>query len=184
MSTPQQLKERSKYLSKILRHQPESIRLQLDEAGWADVSQLLDNIARYGPAFNPPFDRSILTEIVATSDKQRYAFNADATRIRASQGHSIAVELGYTPQSPPEFLYHGTAQQNLDSIRKSGLVKGRRHHVHLSSNQETALRVGSRHGKAVVLNIRSGEMHRAGHAFFCTPNGVWLTDAVSAEFIE
>lgn len=179
-----QLKERSKYLSKILRHQPDTIQLQLDSAGWADVSELLAKMAKYGLRFKPPFDRETLDEIVATSDKQRYSFSEDGTRIRANQGHSVPVELGYEPQQPPDWLYHGTAHKNVASIKKSGLIRVKRHHVHLSTNQETALQVGGRHGSPVSLTIRAGDLYRSGHVFYVTPNGVWLTDAVPAEFIE
>ncbi len=179
-----QLKERSKYLSKILRHQPDSIHLQLDSAGWADITELLAKMVKHGPRFKPPFDRETLDEIVASSDKQRYAFSEDGAQIRANQGHSVPVELGYEPQQPPEWLYHGTAHKNVVSIKKSGLIRVKRHHVHLSTNRETALQVGGRHGSPVSLTIRAGDLYRSGHVFYCTPNGVWLTEGVPAEFIE
>lgn len=179
-----QLQHRSKYLSKILRHHPESIRLELDGGGWADVSKLLANMARYGQKFTPPFDRATLDYIVDNSDKKRYTFSEDGMCIRANQGHSVPVELGYEPQQPPEWLYHGTAHKNVVSIKKSGLIRVNRHHVHLSTDRETALRVGGRHGSPVSLTIRAGDLFRTGHVFYCTPNGVWLTDTVPSAFIE
>lgn len=180
----QQLKRRSKLLSAVLRHQPELIGLHLDSQGWASVEELLQKINKLGPPFTKSFDLETLKLVVETNDKKRFAFNADQTRIRASQGHSVQVDLGYPPQEPPELLYHGTAGINLESIKDQGITKGKRHHVHLSRDTETALKVGGRHGKPVILKIQAGAMHRAGNAFYCSENGVWLTEFVPAAFIE
>jgi putative RNA 2'-phosphotransferase len=170
----------SKFISKVLRHAPESVGLRLDEAGWVDVDDLLTAAAGAGVAL----DRPMLERVVAENDKQRFALSADGRRIRASQGHSVPVELGLEPRTPPDVLYHGTADRNLDSIRAQGLLPGRRTHVHLSVDEETAVKVGSRHGRPVVLRVRSGEMHRAGHLFYRSDNGVWLTAAVPPEHID
>jgi putative RNA 2'-phosphotransferase len=170
----------SKFLSLILRHQPEIVGIALDSSGWVGVDELLAACGRHGTAIT----RDQLDQIVASSDKQRFAFSEDRTRIRANQGHSVEVELGHKPATPPEFLYHGTATRFVDSIRKSGLLKQARHHVHLSPTHETAVKVGQRHGKPVVLNIHAAEMHARGVPFYLTPNGVWLADSVPAEFIE
>ncbi len=121
--------------------------------------------------------------MVANNDKQRFAISADGQRIRASQGHSTPVDLGYVPTPPPEMLYHGTALPHLPGIRKHGLVKGRRHHVHLSGDEATARTVGQRHGREVVLKVCSGEMARAGFTFYRSANGVWLTDAVPYRYL-
>jgi putative RNA 2'-phosphotransferase len=164
----------SRFVSKVLRHAPESVGLRLDEAGWVDVDDLLAAANRAGVAL----DRPTLERVVAENDKQRFALSADGARIRASQGHSVAVELGLQPVQPPEVLYHGTAERNLDSIRAQGLVPGRRTHVHLSADEATAVTVGARHGRPVVLRVAAGAMHRAGHPFFRSENGVWLTAAV------
>ena len=170
---------KSKFLSLVLRHQPEKIGLTLDEAGWVPVAELLEGCRRAGHAISP----EQLREIVRTSDKQRFALSDDGTRIRANQGHSVQVDLGYEPAAPPEVLYHGTAEPYLASIRAKGLIKGSRHHVHLSEREETARAVGQRHGRLVLLKVRAGDMHRAGIAFFKTPNNVWLTDAVPVEYL-
>lgn len=170
----------SKFLSKVLRHAPESVGLRLDEAGWVDVDELLAAAARAGVALDGP----TLQRVVAENDKQRFALSPDGLRIRASQGHSVAVELGLAPVEPPEVLFHGTAERNLDSIRAQGLIPGSRTHVHLSADEATAVNVGRRHGRPVVLRVQSGEMHRAGHPFFRSDNGVWLTAAVPAEHIR
>jgi putative RNA 2'-phosphotransferase len=164
----------SKFLSKVLRHAPESVGLRLDDAGWVDVDDLLAAAERAGV----PLDRPTLERVVAENDKQRFALSADGVRIRASQGHSVPVELGLAPVVPPEVLFHGTADRNLDSIRAQGLVPGRRTHVHLSADEATAVNVGRRHGRPVVLRIQSGGMHCAGYPFFRSDNGVWLTSAV------
>ena len=177
---PAQAKRISKFLSLVLRHQPEKIGLQLDSAGWADVDELLAKVSSQAFAL----DRTSLEAVVAGNDKQRFAFSEDGRCIRASQGHSIAVELEYQPLEPPEQLYHGTTHRSLDSIRAQGLLKRSRQHVHLSPDRETAEKVGMRHGPPVILTIRAGEMHRAGHRFYCSANGVWLVEAVPSEFIE
>jgi putative RNA 2'-phosphotransferase len=169
----------SKFLSLVLRHDPARIGIVLDDAGWTDVAALLAASAAHGVAIT----RAQLADIVASSDKQRFALSPDGTRIRANQGHSVDVDLGHEPATPPEVLYHGTADRFLDSIRAQGLVKGSRHHVHLSERLETAEAVGRRHGRLVVLHVRSGDMHRAAIPFYRTPNGVWLTDCVPTEYL-
>ncbi|MDB6174401.1 MAG: 2-phosphotransferase [Chthoniobacteraceae bacterium] len=169
----------SKFLSLILRHEPERIGLKLDQSGWIGVEMLLDACRKHGMLLK----QADLEEVVATNEKKRFAFSEDGRQIRASQGHSVEVALGYPPQPPPRELFHGTATRFLDAIRKEGLCKGARHHVHLSSDAETAQKVGHRHGKPVVLIVRTAEMQTRGHAFFLSENGVWLTESVPAEFI-
>jgi len=169
----------SKFLSLVLRHEPERLGLTLDSAGWVSVDELLAAISRQ----KTPVSRERLEHIVATSEKKRFAFDETRTKIRASQGHSVEVELGYEPQIPPEILYHGTVEKFLPSIRAQGLIKGERHHVHLSADETTATKVGERRGKPVILTIKSGEMHRTGFVFFRSANGVWLVDTVPVGFL-
>jgi putative RNA 2'-phosphotransferase len=173
-------KHASKFLSLVLRHEPERVGLKLGEAGWVGVTELLDAVNRHGVALT--LDQ--LKHIVATSDKKRYAFSDDGLQIRANQGHSVEIDLQYPPQTPPEILYHGTATRFLDGIRQHGLQKMERHDVHLSAETKVTVQVGSRHGKPVLLVIRAGEMHRAGHVFRCSTNGVWLVENVPVQFIE
>lgn len=175
-----QIKNTSKFLSLILRHSPQTIGLQLDENGWADVDELIKNSAKH----RQHFTKGELEEIVAQNDKQRFAFNETHTKIRASQGHSIDVELNLVAQQPPEFLYHGTVAKFIDSIKKEGLQKMSRQHVHLSKDMDTAYRVGSRRGQPIILSIRSGDMYRDGHVFNLSDNGVWLTDQVPVTYID
>lgn len=170
----------SKFISKILRHQPHSIGLQLDEQGWASVPELIEKAGRAGVRF----DVETLQTVVTTSDKQRFALSSDGARIRANQGHSISVDLGLAPQTPPDILYHGTAEKSLDAILREGLRPMKRQHVHLSADEATAQKVGGRHGKAVVLRVRAGAMAAAGALFYRAENGVWLTEAVAAEYLE
>jgi len=170
----------SKFLSLILRHAPETINLQLDKNGWADVDELLSKVAQHGQ----PFTAERLEEVVETNDKQRFAFNADHTKIRANQGHSVDIDLELQPQQPPEFLFHGTVAKFLDGIKKEGLQKMSRRHLHLSLDKETAVKVGSRRGSPVILNISSGQMHRDGFLFYLSDNGVWLTDSVPSKYID
>jgi len=169
----------SKFLSLVLRHDPGKIGLRLDPAGWANVDELLSAAAASGT----PIGRETLERVVAGNDKQRFAFSPDGTRIRASQGHSVDVDLGLQPRTPPEVLYHGTATRFVDSIREKGLHSASRAHVHLSADEATARAVGQRHGRPVVLTIAAGRMHRDGRPFFRSENGVWLTDEVPAEYI-
>jgi putative RNA 2'-phosphotransferase len=170
----------SKFLSLVLRHKPERIGIRLDEAGWTSVSELLAACNAHGFSLK----HEELHRVVENNDKKRFAFSADGSRIRASQGHSIQVELDYAPAVPPEILYHGTAERFLSSIKEGGLIKGRRHHVHLSSEEPTARAVGQRYGKPVVLKINSGLMHEEGFEFYRSANGVWLTEHVPVRFIS
>lgn len=170
----------SKLLSLVLRHDPGHIGITLDAAGWTDVDVLLAALASHGT----PLSREALAELVATSDKQRFALSPDGQRIRANQGHSVPVELGLLPALPPPRLYHGTVDRFLDSIRQSGLLKGERHHVHLSVDLFTARKVGARRGRPVVLTVRADEMAAAGHTFFQSDNGVWLTEHVPPVYMD
>jgi putative RNA 2'-phosphotransferase len=170
----------SKFLSLVLRHQPEKIGITLDSAGWVGVRELLDALARHGS----PLGEDELRHVVDTSDKKRFAFSEDGLRIRASQGHSVGVELGYEPATPPDVLYHGTVERFIPSIRSTGLDKGKRHHVHLSRDVETATKVGGRRGEALVLAIDAAAMARDGVVFYVSANGVWLTDHVPARYIR
>jgi putative RNA 2'-phosphotransferase len=170
----------SKLLSLVLRHEPEAAGIRLDRGGWAAVEELVEGCRRRGR----PITREELDEVVATNDKGRFAFSPDGTRIRAVQGHSVPVDLGYELRTPPEFLYHGTARRFLDGIQREGLRSGGRQHVHLSPDAETAVKVGRRHGRPAVLRVDAGRMAREGHAFFLAENGVWLTERVSARYLE
>jgi putative RNA 2'-phosphotransferase len=170
----------SKFLSLVLRHKPDEIGIQLDEAGWVDVPVLLEAMARHGTTIS----REDLAEVVATSEKKRFIFSEEGSRIRANQGHSVTVDLGLQPATPPEILFHGTATRFIDSIRKGGLQKMQRQHVHLCADIDTASDVGERHGKLAMLHIRAGDMQRDGLKFFRSANGVWLTDEVPPQYIQ
>ncbi|MDT9681853.1 RNA 2'-phosphotransferase [Streptomyces sp. TRM76323] len=168
----------SKYLSRHLRHQPERIGLVLDPQGWVAVDDLLRAMARHGM----PLSRAELEHVVAVNDKRRFALDGD--RIRASQGHTVDVDLGLPPATPPAYLYHGTVGARLEAIRAEGLRPMSRHHVHLSPDRETAARVGSRRGRPVVLTVDAGAMHGDGHVFHVSANGVWLTDGVPPRYLR
>ncbi len=170
----------SKFLSFVLRHKPEAIGLVLDANGWASLDELLRLANRHGHAMTI----EDVVSVVASSDKQRFALDPAGERIRANQGHSAGVDLGLAALSPPELLYHGTAERFLPSIRQSGLLKQARHHVHLSQDARTALQVGERHGQPVVLTVRAASLSASGHPFYRSENGVWLTGHVPPAFIE
>lgn len=177
---PKEVKKLSKFLSLVLRHQPETIGLSLDEGGWAEVEELIQK----SRSQQLELDFGKLSYIVESNDKQRFSFSPDLQKIRARQGHSIPVNLGLVAQEPPCLLFHGTATRNVDAIQQKGLIKGARHHVHLSTERETALKVGRRYGKPVILQINAGEMYKEGFVFYCSENGVWLTDHVPTQYIE
>jgi putative RNA 2'-phosphotransferase len=173
------LKSHSKFLSLVLRHQPELIGIELDPAGWTSV----DGLLAAATAASQEIDYDRLLRIVYENDKQRFALSDDGLRIRANQGHSVSVELGYQPVAPPEVLYHGTVEKFLAAIMQEGLRPQSRHHVHLSADKKTAKAVGCRRGKPILLEIAAMEMHAEGVSFFRSANGVWLTDTVPPEFL-
>ena len=173
------LKPTSKFISLILRHKPEAIGITLDEHGWADVNALIEGISK-----TQPFDRQMLEEIVATDEKGRYSFNEDKTLIRANQGHSIPVDVELEQKEPPEILYHGTGEKYVSSIERQGLIPKSRLYVHLSLDDETAKKVGSRHGKPVIYKVKSGQMNRDGIPFFLSANNIWLVKEVPVTYLE
>lgn len=172
-------KRASKYLSLLLRHEPEKIGLKLDSAGWARTEDLVQ-LSAHGSV---KFTSELLRKITENCDKQRFSISKDGTLIRANQGHSIRVELGLTPQTPPVVLYHGTASRFLQSIQKEGLIKQSRQHVHLSEKLNTAHDVGTRHGVPVTLYIDTQAMLNDDHKFYLSENNVWLTDRVPAKYL-
>ncbi|MDO5692417.1 MAG: RNA 2'-phosphotransferase [Pseudomonadota bacterium] len=175
-----QLVESSKFLSYVLRHEPQAIGLQLDREGWANINELIACAQQSGRKL----DSALITEVVSTNDKKRFAISEDGLRIRAVQGHSTgSVAISHVEKVPPEILYHGTATRFLDSILREGLKPGSRQHVHLSENVETAKSVGQRYGKPVVLKIEALRMHQQGFKFFQADNGVWLVERVPEKFL-
>ena len=174
------LKKHSKRLSYVLRHAPEEVGLTLGEGGWVSVADLLSGFREKGWTLS----RDALEQVVATNDKKRFTLSADGLRIRAAQGHSVEIKSDLEAVAPPSLLYHGTAQRNVEAILREGLRPMSRQHVHLSQDIATAETVGQRHGKPIVLTVAAGKMAQAGFMFFCADNGVWLTDAVPAEFLS
>jgi putative RNA 2'-phosphotransferase len=174
------IKSTSKFLSLVLRHKPEEIGLLLDENGWVSVNELIQKMNAKGN----DIDIDLLNEIAETNDKKRFAFNDDKTKIRASQGHSIEIDLALEPSVPPNILYHGTATRFVKSILKEGLTKQQRQHVHLSEKLETAIAVGARHGKPIILIVDAKQMQEEGFLFYQSENNVWLTDKVEVKYIK
>jgi putative RNA 2'-phosphotransferase len=172
---PKTVVRTSKFLSLVLRHKPEEIGITLDDQGWARIDEVLDGMC---------IDRDTLQLVVEINNKQRFEFSSDEKYIRARQGHSVDVDLGYQPVEPPMYLFHGTTVRFYDDIMRDGLKKQDRHAVHLSENREAAASVGGRHGKPVVLKIRAKDLSAIGTKFYLTENHVWLTDEVPPEYIE
>ncbi len=182
MTSSKQLNKTSKFLSLVLRHEPEAIELALDKNGWANIDALISKANDSDEA--NPLDHALIQEVVSTSDKKRFIISDDGQNIRANQGHSINVDLQLKPATPPEFLYHGTATRFLDSILQEGLKPQQRQHVHLSTDIEIATNVGQRYGKPVILTIKSLLMNEQGFMFYLSENGVWLTKSVPGIYIN
>lgn len=174
-------KKVSKFLSYVLRHHPESIDLNLDDQGWADIEELSDKAGREGYEINKP----LIRDIIASGNKQRFILSSDEQYVRATYGHSIQVDLRLDPNKPPEILYHGTARGNISSILREGILPGSRNFVHLSAKRRDALQVGSRHGKPVVLQVESRKMFQQGYFFFQSESeaGIWLTKKVPPSYL-
>jgi putative RNA 2'-phosphotransferase len=170
----------SKFISKYLRHEPEALGITLAPGGWVAVDELLAGATQSGFTI----DSEELKQVVAESDKQRFAFDGTGTRIRANQGHSTEVDLELPAAVPPNVLFHGTVEKYLDAILAEGLKKMARHHVHLSPDRATAEKVGERRGRPVILVVDAAAMHAAGHKFYVSTNGVWLTDHVPAKYLQ
>lgn len=168
----------SKLLSYVLRHKPESIGLSLNDKGWANIDELISKSSRV------KLTREDISRVVKNNDKKRFIISTDGQSIRANQGHSVNVDLGLKPVSPPKVLFHGTATRFWPSIQTEGLKKMNRQHVHLSEDKETAAKVGVRHGKLQILTIDCLAMTAAGHIFYVSENGVWLTEAVPPGFLS
>lgn len=179
MSSNRDLTKTSRFISLILRHKPETIGITLDAHGWADADALISGIAK-----TQKFDRAMLEEIVRTDEKKRYAFNADKTKIRANQGHSIPVDVGLLKKTPPDVLYHGTGEKYVSAINETGLISKSRLYVHLSPDVKTAKKVGSRHGRPVVYTVDCQRMAADGHDFYLSANGVWLTKSVPPAYLS
>ncbi|REE17727.1 putative RNA 2'-phosphotransferase [Paraburkholderia sp. BL27I4N3] len=181
----------SRFLSRILRHEPEIVGILLDGQGWVSIDELIRAIERAAHNVGaskrlktlPTITRDVILAVVATNDKQRFSLSPDGLRIRAAQGHSIVVDLGYAHMEPPAVLYHGTAWSNWESIAADGLTPRTRHAVHLSTDVNTATRVGARHGQPLVLVVDAARMRADGYAFSRSDNGVWLTELVPAEYL-
>ena len=170
----------SRFISLILRHKPQVIGITLDEHGWADVKELIDGVNRSEGHY---LDQELLEEIVRTDEKQRYSFNEDHSLIRANQGHSIPVDVELEKRTPPDILWHGTGEKYVASIKEGGLLPKTRLYVHLSSDMETATKVGSRHGKPVVFRVDCRQMEQDGYEFFLSANNVWLTKEIPAAYL-
>ncbi|MCG8573640.1 MAG: RNA 2'-phosphotransferase [Flavobacteriales bacterium] len=175
-----QQKRISKFLSLILRHNPGKVGIKLDKNGWVKVDELLLKINTKGIRIT--FEE--LEFIVDTNNKKRFGFNEDKSMIRANQGHSVEIDLGYEAKIPPTVLYHGTGEKYVNSILESGIQKRNRHHVHLSKDVETAKMVGQRHGKPFIFEILTEAMVHDGFVFFESKNGVWLTEEIPVNYLK
>jgi putative RNA 2'-phosphotransferase len=176
--TAKDLTKASKFMSYVLRHGAAEVGVTMSADGWVALDDLIQQSQNH-----TPLTEDLVHEVVATNEKRRFALSDDGRSIRASQGHSIRIDLGLSPETPPPVLYHGTSEKSVASIRQEGLVPGDRNHVHLSSDINTAIVVGRRHGRPVVLEVAADAMHTDGHQFYLSENKVWLTDAVPPAYL-
>lgn len=176
----QQMIRHIEFLCLVLRHQPESIGIKLDSNGWVIVDDLLNQSEKHGFKIS----KEILLYVINNNEKKRFAITHDFQRIRACQGHTISVDLGYISQPPPNILFHGTSRNSLEHIYKHGIKKGKRQFVHLSEDMRIAQNAGNKHGVPVVLVVKAAEMHRRNYHFFLSENGVWLTEHVPNRFLS
>jgi putative RNA 2'-phosphotransferase len=175
------MSENSKTLSYLLRHKPEKAHLTLDKEGWVLINTLLFNLKEY---MGIEISHTELLDIVDNNDKKRFSINKDGNKIRAAQGHSVDVSIKMEQKLPPLLLFHGTKEEYLPSIRKHGLLKGTRNHVHLSGTMEIAKQVADRRkGKSIIIAITTHNMIKDGYEFFISENGVWLIDHVPAKYL-
>lgn len=180
ISKKQQISD-SRLMSFVLRHKPEALGLTLSGAGWCNTTDLIKAMKSTQGSH---FTLTYLQEIMANEDKPRYKLNATKTLIRASQGHSIDIDLDLPPIEPPPVLWHGTAQKSVDAIFEQGITKRSRHHIHLSSDLKTASDVGSRHGQLVILEVDATRMFNDGFDFYQSENLVWLTDFIPSQYLR
>lgn len=174
-------RDQSKFLSLVLRHQPETIGIHLDAEGWTDVHTLLQQMIKH----RKPLKLAELVSLVESNDKKRFQLSDDHSKIRAVQGHSSQqVQREYIEITPPDTLYHGTATRFVESIHTQGLIAGDRHHVHLSADLVTATKVGQRHGKVIIFKVNTKQMHQNGFKFYQAENGVWLTEHVPVSYLK
>lgn len=173
-------KKISKIMSYALRHKPEKLGIDVDKGGWTNMDKLVRALQDHFPDIT----YQIVVDVIQSNDKQRFTLSSNRDRVRAAQGHSLDVDLGYSTTRPPDRLFHGTSSNNYIGIMKHGINKGTRHHVHLSPDFETAKTVGSRKGKPLVLTIATNAMYADGYKFFKSDNGVWLTDFIPTQYIE
>lgn len=174
--TSREDKKAGLFMCLVLRHNPSAANVTADAEGWVDIDALIRG--SHGRLTRP-----IINDIVATNNKQRFAISEDGKRIRARQGHSFPVDLGLVPVTPPDVLYHGTYPNAVPMIMKEGLKKMKRQHVHMAAETATASSVGMRHGTPIVFRVDAKAMLASGHKFYCSENGVWLTEHVPPEFL-
>ena len=174
----------SVYISRLLRHQPESVGLAMDVHGWVSVAELIEKINAAG---RYRITEKILAEIVRTDNKGRFRYSDDGSKIKACQGHSISwVEPELTLEEPPEYLYHGTTEDSWQKIRESGFIsKMGRHAVHMQADEAKAWQSAKRwHRTPVVLKIHAAAMYADGAVFGVSDNGVWCAGSVPVNYIE
>lgn len=168
----------TKYLSYVLRHGPDTIGVTMDRHGWVRIDELIERSNRHRV-----LTRSLIDEVVATNDKQRFAVSDDGQRIRARHGHSVMVDLDLEPMQPPARLYHGTAVHNVPSILERGLLPLGRIHVHLSAERQTAADIAGPLECPKVLTVDAAAMAAEGHQFLLSENGIWLSGPIEPKYV-
>jgi len=167
----------SKYVSYLLRHNPED--LEMDDKGFVELDQLLSKLRRLFPTV----DRKLLVEIVEQSERRRFEIVGD--KIRALYGHTIDVHVHLKEDTQVAQLYHGTTTEAAQQILEKGLQPMRRRWVHLSPTKEIAYEVGKRRTDSpVVLMIDVTEARSHGLRFFRATDKVYVCKHVPAKYIK
>jgi putative RNA 2'-phosphotransferase len=178
--SPERHKQLSKFMSLVLRHEPEKIGIVLGSEGFVPLDVFVVAMNAKG-AYRWVTEEHI-REIVETSDKQR--FEIVSGQIRARYGHSVEEAITYPEIEPPLVLYHGTTPQAATLILQSGLQSMQRQYVHLSSTVDQAVVVGRRRTpQPVILTVRARDAWQAGVKFFNFESRLYLSTTIPPEYI-
>jgi putative RNA 2'-phosphotransferase len=167
----------SRWMSYVLRHNPERYGLQPDRYGFVDFEEFLQIASRRYPDLGADRIRALI-EASGTS-----RFEIAGERVRARYGHSIAVDPVGPPVEPPEALFFGTDASSADTIAAQGLIPADRRHLHLSTTPEEALTIAQRKtSNPMVFRILAQDAHKTGVAFF-RESELFLTARVPPAFL-
>jgi len=168
-------------MAHALRHDPLKYGLDPDAEGWVSFDDLIIAI-RYERREFMNIKREDILDILTAMESDR--FEIAGTKIRAVYGHSIVLEKLPIALEPPEFLFHGTAEELMPEVMAKGLLRMGRRFAHLSSDIDWVLRFLANKPQWVVLRILAHEAHKKGICFRQANGHVWLVDSIGGEFLR